>query len=326
MKIFISWSGERSQALGKALRDWLPLVLHYAEPWLSESDIAAGDRWAQSIATELEASNFGIICVTPENLESPWVLFESGALAKSMQDAKVIPLLFNLEYSDVAGPLAQFQAKKADKVGVSEVVHAINKVSEEKTPEDRSKQLFTALWPELEKALSGIPAKPASIKHTRPHHEILEELVAGVRGLDSRMRDLDALERPTQSRRGFRRLHARLLEDIFASTMNRDEPLFLLVLSGVLRDEMPWVSEVLTESYRELRSGRKKDVDSAIRKIRGITELVRSPISEELAQGSKEYYSFLREMPYMIDHFLHLFLDRHSHVDSDLDRVGKEEK
>lgn len=57
MKVFISWSGERSQALALALRDWLPLVLHYVEPWLLEADVSAGDRWVQAVAKELEASN-----------------------------------------------------------------------------------------------------------------------------------------------------------------------------------------------------------------------------------------------------------------------------
>jgi hypothetical protein len=84
MKVFISWSGERSQALAQALRDWLPLVLHYVEPWLSQSDIEPGERWASEVSKELEVSNFGIICVTKENTESPWILFEAGALAKSL--------------------------------------------------------------------------------------------------------------------------------------------------------------------------------------------------------------------------------------------------
>jgi TIR domain len=112
MKVFVSWSGERSRLLAQALHSWLPLVLHYVKPWLSDADVSAGDRWATVVAKELETSNFGIICVTPENLNSPWVLFEAGALAKAMQGAKVIPLLFNLEFSDISGPLAQFQAKK----------------------------------------------------------------------------------------------------------------------------------------------------------------------------------------------------------------------
>ncbi len=56
MKVFISWSGERSQALAQAVREWLPMVLYYTEPWLSHSDIEAGERWANVVAKELETS------------------------------------------------------------------------------------------------------------------------------------------------------------------------------------------------------------------------------------------------------------------------------
>ena len=191
MKLFISWSGERSQALAQALHEWLPLVLHYVEPWLSEADVSAGERWAQAVAKELEASNFGIICVTPENVGSPWVLFEAGALAKSMQGAKVIPLLLNLEFSDITGPLAQFQAKKVERSGLGEVVQSINHATDHAIPDDRVRQLFVALWPELEKRMAEIPKEVPTEKHMRPHHEILEELVTSVRGFDSRFRDLE---------------------------------------------------------------------------------------------------------------------------------------
>ena len=95
MKVFISWSGARSKSLALALKDWLPLTLNYVKPWVSDKDIGAGDRWAQSIAGELEAANCGIICITPENLQSEWVLFETGALSKSMLDAKVIPFFLD---------------------------------------------------------------------------------------------------------------------------------------------------------------------------------------------------------------------------------------
>src|SRR4051794_4878106 len=103
MKVFISWSGDRSQTLALAVRDWLPMVLHYVEPWLSHSDIEAGERWANVVAKELETTKFGIICITRENIESPWILFEAGALAKSMQEGRVIPLLFDIEFKDIAG-------------------------------------------------------------------------------------------------------------------------------------------------------------------------------------------------------------------------------
>jgi hypothetical protein len=70
MKVFISWSGERSHLLAQALHESLPLVLHYVKPWLSPAAIFAGDRWAQEVGKDLESSNFEIICVTPENLNS----------------------------------------------------------------------------------------------------------------------------------------------------------------------------------------------------------------------------------------------------------------
>src|ERR1700743_130514 len=112
MKVFISWSGESSKALADVLRNWLPLVLHYVEPWMSDVDIDAGDRWADAVAKELEASNFGIICVTRENISSPWILFEAGALAKSLKGSRVIPLLFALDMRDVFGTFRYIHAKE----------------------------------------------------------------------------------------------------------------------------------------------------------------------------------------------------------------------
>ena len=53
MKVFISWRGERSHSLGDALHDWIPLILHYVELWLSQADIEAGQRWAEQVAQEL---------------------------------------------------------------------------------------------------------------------------------------------------------------------------------------------------------------------------------------------------------------------------------
>jgi hypothetical protein len=157
MKLFISWSGERSKAMAFALRDWFPLVLHYVEPWLSEADIEAGSRWADEVAGQLEASNFGVICVTRENLAAPWILFEAGALAKSIQGSRVVPLLLDLDFREISGPLAQFQAKKVERDGLLEVVQSINQIAAQGVPEDRYRQLFNALWPDLKTKVDVIP-------------------------------------------------------------------------------------------------------------------------------------------------------------------------
>src|ERR1700749_560604 len=67
MKVFISWSGTRSRAVANALHPWLPDVLQQMEPWMSQRDIGAGARWSQELDEQLESTQFGIICVTPEN-------------------------------------------------------------------------------------------------------------------------------------------------------------------------------------------------------------------------------------------------------------------
>ena len=54
---------------------------------------------------------YGIVCLTPHNLESPWILFESGALSKRVAHARVSPYLFGLKVADVTGPLSQFHMR-----------------------------------------------------------------------------------------------------------------------------------------------------------------------------------------------------------------------
>lgn len=130
MRIFLSWSGVRSKQVATALRDWLPLILHYANPWLSDKDIEAGDRWSMEIGKELEASNFGVICLTRDNLSADWILFEAGALSKALQTGSVCPYLLDVEFQDLRGPLSQFQAKKAESAQTLELVEAINSKSE----------------------------------------------------------------------------------------------------------------------------------------------------------------------------------------------------
>ena len=285
--------------------------MQYAEPWVSETDISAGDRWALAIAGELESSNFGIICATPENISSEWVLFEAGALAKSMQDAKVIPLLFGLEFSDISGPLAQFQAKKVDQNGLHEIIQAINSVSENKTSDDIINNLVPALWPQLEKSLSDIPDPEPSEKHMRPQHEIIEELVTGVRGLEARMRDFDFDGMDFSSKRyrkKFRRLHPMMFEEFFdMSPEFEDDPIPLLMVGGMLRDDFPWLAEIVIELYRDIKNN-PLDAERAIHKFRRTMKMMdRGPFMEEFVGGSKETHMMVMELPHMLEHFLHRY-------------------
>jgi hypothetical protein len=114
MKVFISWSGPRSKTFALYVHEWLKAAVQRAEPWMSERDIQPGQRWNEEISSRLKDTNFGIICLTPENLNAPWLLFEAGALAKAVDSAHVVPLLFGMRKAQLTFPLAQFQAVEAD--------------------------------------------------------------------------------------------------------------------------------------------------------------------------------------------------------------------
>lgn len=81
MLVFLSWSGSRSKAVAETFSKWIVQVIQAVEPWIS-SDIEKGARWNSEVAARLEQSRVGIICLTKENLDAKWILFESGALSK----------------------------------------------------------------------------------------------------------------------------------------------------------------------------------------------------------------------------------------------------
>jgi len=296
MKVFISWSGDQSKAFAVALKDWLPLVIHFAEPWVSDADIEAGERWANEVGKELENSNFGVICIDRENVGSQWLLFEAGALSRSMQEGRVIPLLFDIEFKDISGPLAQFQAKKFDSKGMWDVVCALNKLGETPILDSRLKQLFDALWPDLEKAIEAIPKKEKNTHATRPQTEVLEELVASVRGLDVRLRDVAEGASDLPSRRRMSRVMQREVMSMIEAEPG--DPIRLLMLASTVREDLPWLYEVIAEAYRQEISGNYEKANRAklqlMKTIRGM------PLSRFVED--KGVYEMFHELEYWLRH------------------------
>lgn len=179
-KVFISWSGELSQKLGEALRNWLPSALQFVKPYFSPEDIEKGAKWSSEISKELESSNIGVICLTRENTEKPWILFEAGALSKSLEKSRVCTLLFDLDPADVKGPLTSFQATRFLKDDFKRLVVAINSVAGDVRLEASVLDtVFDMWWPKLEEQISEILRShgKGAKKEKRTDRDILEELL-----------------------------------------------------------------------------------------------------------------------------------------------------
>ena len=186
MKVFISWSGPRSKMVAKGLHGWLPLIIQSLKPWMSAEDIKAGARWSREVAEELSETQLGIICVTPENQTAPWLLFEAGALAKTLANTTyVCPYLIGLTPSQVQdGPLAQFQAKQATKQETLDLIRTINDALKESLPKDRLEQTFERFWPDLEQAIHDIPEPEQHHEAKRSADDMLGDLLEGMRRIE----------------------------------------------------------------------------------------------------------------------------------------------
>lgn len=196
MKIFISWSGERSRLLADALRQWLPGVINAAEPWISSSDIEPGARWGPELARHLEQTKYGILCLTAENLNAPWLLFEAGALSKFVDDSRVVPLILDLKPTDIKGPLSQFQGVQARDTEINTLIHRINKAvfdsGEKGVDQSVIDNSFKLWWPRLKEAIENIPTSTTDVQaRERPERDIVEEILTIVRLLEKRLPEMN---------------------------------------------------------------------------------------------------------------------------------------
>src|SRR5262245_23715164 len=140
MSVFICWSGDRSHALAQALK---PLLVHSLdlrpdEVFISDN-IEKGATWFSSIEKVLDKAQAGIVCLTAENLASPWLHFEAGALGRRLsllsthakgrvrrgagheEPRRLFTLLHGIAGSELEGPLSAYQSTlttKADLVGM----------------------------------------------------------------------------------------------------------------------------------------------------------------------------------------------------------------
>lgn len=194
MKVFISWSGELSQKVAEALRLWLPLMIQSVEPFVSSEDTYKGTRWHDVVARELEKSNFGILCVTRENVYRPWLNFEAGALSKSVQKSHVSPFLIDIKPADITGPLPQFQATSYIYGDVQRLIKSMNSTLESPLDDVRIERVFRALWPQLQdpidQALKETVNSGKTVKPVRTAEGMLSELLDLARAQQKTLTDV----------------------------------------------------------------------------------------------------------------------------------------
>jgi hypothetical protein len=185
MTVFISWSGERSKAVAHAFKKHLEYVIQGLPTFMSDKDIASGTQWFQEINEKLRKATFGIVCVTPENLEQPWLSFEAGALGNQAEQSRVVPVVFGMSKDNLPSPLNGFHAVDLDEDGFLRLIQSIHEALEYTTKLTVVESAAHSLWPEIEAELKAIPARSDAVAPA-PDFD-MEDAIKEMRGL---LRDL----------------------------------------------------------------------------------------------------------------------------------------
>lgn len=312
-------------------RDWLPSVIQEITPYVSSEDIDKGARWSSDIAKELEDSTFGVLCVTRENINAPWLTFEAGALSKTMDKAFVSPFLFDIKRSEVDGPILQFQSTIFEKEDIQKLVKTLNKAcGDSGLTEERLGKAFNVWYPTLERELKAIPNAEGlaqdsvdSINGGMPsHHDILEEILELSRSNQKLIRNPDGafgaqLEETKQAvkevlsrveradsivARRSRRIHPMMVDELI-HTSSRDGGGYIgLQMSlALVRSDFPWIYEAGMEVIKIFKSRASKgDKSDALEGFYRILNLsFEHPMMRDQFSGSKDLYMVSKELPHI---------------------------
>jgi hypothetical protein len=161
MTIFICWSGTRSRAIAEAVEDLLK-DCGVDDKKIDRSDhIEKGTVWSDWIRDRLRDAKAGIVCLTPENVRSPWMHFEAGALAVGLSpkskdlpgdfdQRRLFTLLHGVTGAEINGPLSAYQATSTTRREMAQMVSAIKSILDIK-PADKA--FPDDAWNKFESAL-----------------------------------------------------------------------------------------------------------------------------------------------------------------------------
>lgn len=196
LNIFISWSGAQSEEVGQAFSSLLPDLFDGIDTFISGADIDKGTRWSHVLSTSLKSSSCGIVCLTPESLQSTWVAFEIGAISKAAGGAeaarnRIWTYIVGLERSELAvSPFAEYQATNATQKDTFRLVESINGLSPNPvTSATLKKRYDQVFWPPFSKHIEHARSlQPSELTNRSKESLLLAEILNSVTEIRDELR------------------------------------------------------------------------------------------------------------------------------------------
>lgn len=273
--------------------------------------IEFGDEWYKRLMSKLDAASDVVCLLTERSLNRPWILYEAG-VAKGKLGTPVHGVALGIALSRVsAGPFYQFQNSDDDEGSLTKLVLQLCKRVSGLEPDE---DVVRAQVQVFRERINGLTKANRNAKKGDDEREmeegavakVLEEMKVMVRELPLRIEDRVGIGAELYRPRRFRRIHPMMLDEMAHALSHRiGEPVGLLIIASLVREDFPWLYELGVEAYRTVKTGNAREISESIRTFRDASEFaVRGPFMEAVGPIDKEMREMLRDLPRVIDSYL----------------------
>lgn len=267
--------------------------------------IEFGDEWFKRLMEKLKVASDVVCLFTERSLERPWILYEAGVARGTMQTA-VLGIALGVPLSKVStGPFYHFQNSDDTEDSLTKLVLQLaHRVPGLDPDTDVVRAQVKDFKTTEEKLLQKLAGK--GVKQTQPPEEnlmakFLEEMKGLVRELPSRVAERVS-EGGDPRRKRFRRFHPMIMDEIIHHAGEPGDPIGILILASMVRDDFPWFYEIALEAYHALKGGDHATVEREMTRIRHMSEMfMRGPFAEEMGISSREAHMFFMELPQIVE-------------------------
>lgn len=276
--------------------------------------IQFGDDWYKRLMTKLDSASDVVCLLTERSVDRPWILYEAG-VAKGKLETPVHGIALGVSLNRVGtGPFYQFQNSDDSKDSLTKlVIQLCERIPSLEPDEDVVKAQVQAFKEKASEVLKQLlepkTEKEASLSDEGTVAKLLEEMKLMVRELPGRI-ERRVIEEPERYRkRPFRKFHPMMIDEMTHMISKRSEdPIGILVIASLVKDEFPWLYELGLEAYRAAKRGSNVELKEALRIFRDASEMTfHGPFAKEMGFISKENHRMMRELPMIIDHYLHRY-------------------
>lgn len=278
----------------------------------SNQGIEYGVEWYPEIIKNIQGATDVVCLLTPNSVDRPWILFEAG-MAKGKLNTPILGIALGLTLKKASnGPFAQFQNCSGDEDALCKLVfQLIDRIPNSEPDEETIKfhvQKFIKSIKEIFSKRKENPEDDSIVEYNENDTpKLFEEIKVMFQDLPSRIEN--RIDPEFRDRKRRRRFHPSMVEEMMHMTPN--PAIGMLMALGLVKDKMPWLYDLGTETIRTIKSDiSKKEKERAVFEFEEMVEMTsRHPMMEELFMtNSKEDYMLFRELPRMLRKNMHRLL------------------